>query len=228
MSLTSVVLPYWNRPEALAKSLKLMAKHYGGEIEVIVADDGSYIPPVLKGPYPFYVRHYALEAKTVAKNPCVPINRGVAISTGDVVVISNPEVLHMARVLNEMRAELESIGPKGYVLAAAWCPEENAWHCHSSIAGDRPDGIRQPPGSGFHFCAMLHRELWNEAGGFDEDYRDGAGYDDPDWVNRLARVGARFKIRDDLVVIHPRSGAKSNWPPGAFERNRELFLRKWA
>lgn len=222
----SLILPYWDRPLALARALAALAERYD-DLEVVIVDDGNATPPPLDGDYPFAVRVVHLTLKDGPLNPCVPINAGVAAATGDIIVLSNPEIIHTRPVLQEMAAELERLGPKGYVLAAAWCPEAGEWHCHSSIAGDRPDGVRQPAGSGFHFCAMLHRDLFREAGGFDEEYRDGAGYDDPDWVNRLHRAGAVFKIRDDLVVLHPKQGATTRWPPGAFTRNRKRFFAKW-
>ena len=75
--------------------------------------------------------------------------------------------------------------------------------------------------------AMMHRSLWDAAGGFDEEYRRGAGYDDPDFVLRLHRAGAKFLIRDDLVVEHVRQGAHAAWAPGMYVRNREIFMRKW-
>jgi GT2 family glycosyltransferase len=84
-----------------------------------------------------------------------------------------------------------------------------------------------PPGSDYHFMAMMHRSLWKAAGGFDEDYRQGAGYDDPDFVLRLHRAGAKFCIRDDLVVEHTRSCAHARWTPEQYARNRALFFSKW-
>lgn len=224
----SICLPYWNRPAALADALQSYRRHYDClAMEIVVADDGSSAAPDLAGEWPWPVRVIHLPPKDVALNPCVPMNEAVAASRGDVLVLSNAEIIHDQSVLPAMAAELRRLGPKGYVLAAAWCPDDGDWHCHSSIAGNGAGLVRQPPGSGFHFCAMLTRSLWDAAGGFDEDYRQGAGYDDPDWVNRLARAGAVFRIRDDLVVTHPRTAARSKWPAGAFERNRALFFSKW-
>lgn len=81
-----------------------------------------------------------------------------------------------------------------------------------------------PEGSGFHFCAMLNRTLWDKAGGFDEDYRDGHACDDNDWLWRLESAGAKFLMRDDLVVQHFQS--EVNWG-GRLARNRRLLKQKW-
>jgi len=223
----SVVLPYWNRRNALLASLDLMAQHYSG-IEVVVVDDGcqpSEAFEVVKD-YPFFLSVVKLPLKDQPKNPCVPINAGVKAASFDVVVISNPEILHETPVLTQMQWELEELGDMGYVLAACWCEEEKQWHCHSSMEV-RPDREPVPRGTGYHFCAMLNKSLFWKAGGFDEEYREGAGWDDPDWVNRLIVAGAKFKIRDDLVVKHPKRGAQTDWRGGMMERNQEIYRRKW-
>lgn len=226
LDLTSLILPYWQRQAETDKSLALLSQHYKG-LEVVIVDDGSPVPFQLREWPNIDVKLIRLPDKTIAKNPCVPINIGVRNSRGDYIVLSNPEVLHEKPVLQEMLEAVQT-SPMAYVVAAAWCPENKTWHCHSTrkhcpksdAGGIIPDGV------GYHFCSMLHRTLWDKAGGFDEIYRDGAGYDDPDWVMRLLSVGAEFIMRDDLVVLHPRS-IKSKWPAGAFVRNREIFLRKW-
>jgi GT2 family glycosyltransferase len=76
--------------------------------------------------------------------------------------------------------------------------------------------------------SMMHRSLWDKCGGLDEQYREGCGYDDPDFVMRLNRAGAKFVIRDDLVVEHVRAGARAQWPREGYVRNRALFMQKWA
>jgi hypothetical protein len=220
--LISLVLPYWDRSGAACRSLDLIRRLYP-DIEVVVVDDGT--------PEPFpegWWKLVRLPYKPGPLDPCVPLNRGVAAAVGDVIAISCIEVLHnRGPVLGAMLEELQRGGRDTYVQAACWAPDNDCWHAHSSIAGLTFEGRRMPAGGCFHFMSMLTRELWDRAGGFDEDYREGAGYDDPDFLLRLARAGAKFVMRDDLVVEHPRAGARSAWKPGMHERNRRLFRSKW-
>jgi len=225
----SIVMPYWRRAEVTKRSLELYRQHYEGalDFEVVLVDDGSHDFEEDRFPWLKVIR---LPLKDVPKNPCVPINAGVLVSRGDVIVLTNPEILHNRPVLGDMLATLRELGENGYVLAACWYEREKQWHCHSHLTESgwhRGGSVKQPIGSGFHFCAMLNRSLWDRAGGFDEDYRDGSHYDDPDWVNRVARAGAIFKIRDDLVVEHIRDGCYTDWPSGAADRNKALFMSKW-
>jgi glycosyltransferase involved in cell wall biosynthesis len=225
----SLILPYWQRQAAADRAMGSLIRHYPAlDLEVIVVDDGS--PEPYRAPMtPFPVRVVRLPSKTQAKNPCVPINAGVAVARGELIAISNPEIIHASPVLHGLKDTLSELGPSGYVLAACWCSDQQRWHCHSSRRhrDDNDVGRFLPEGAGYHFLGLMHRSLWLEAGGFDEDYRDGAGYDDPDFVMRLAQAGAEFAIRDDLVVEHQREGAHAIWPSGAHDRNRRIFLNKW-
>lgn len=226
----SIVLPYWNRQMAADRALATLERTYAGEIdfEVVVVDDGSPEPFQLNQSYPFNVRVVRMPMKLEPRNPCVPINIGVREARGDIIVLSNPETEHTAMVLPAMLEQLQALGENGYVMAACWCPEHAAWHCHSSVTTAQDQGIPQPEGSGLHFCAMLSRSLWDRTGGFDEDYRAGAAYEDNDFVMRLHKAGAIFCLRDDLVVLHRKTGATTNWLPGQHRQNRNLFFRKWA
>lgn len=221
----SVVMTFWQRQEAWNKALELMVKHYADlDMEIIVVADGCECEQQVITPWP--VRIYHLPEKDAAMDPCVPLNVAVAMARGDVLVWQNPEILHEMPVLQGMLEELERIGPKGFVLASAWCPEQEMWHTHStrfSLA----DGWKVPPGSGFSFCGMLYKRFWYEVGGNDDIYRLGAGYCDTDFNKRAEKAGAIFKIRDDLKVIHPKTGARTNWPAGGFDRNQAIFNEKW-
>lgn len=221
----SLVMPYWQRRAATDASLAAMAAHYRDlDMEVVIVDDGSPEPYHAPMGLPWPVRVLRLPEKSGPLNPCVPFNRGVEAARGDFIGITNPEMLHVRPVLQQMIDQLT--GPQAYVMAA--CRYGNTWHAHSSISGRVEAGIQMPAGAVYHFLAVMHRGLWRRAGGFDEDYRDGAGYDDNDLLLRLQRVNADFIIRDDLVVEHVREGARAKWRPEQFERNKQLFQRKWA
>ena len=218
----SIILPYWMRQEAADKALLSLERLYAGiDFEVVIVDDGSEVPFV-NPCTALDVRVYTLPKKRIAKSPLAGWNLGVEKARGEIVILSCVEVIHEAPVIEQLAAHVRQVGPKGYVLASAWCPEEGVYHCHSTV---------QPPynapGTGIGFCAALHKSLYVEAGGFDPDYRDGAGYEDCDWINRLLRAGAIFVHRDDLRVIHPKTGATIAWGGERFERNFALFRKKW-
>lgn len=222
----SLILPYFQRQAATDESLRLMALHYfDTDLEVVIVNDGG--EPYQKPTLSLDIKVILLSPKTNPLNPCVPYNRGVSGSKGDYIALSNPEILHTEPVLEQMLSECKR-DPLNYVMAACWCPDQQRWHAHSSRKrrDDNDVGAYIPNGADYHFLTMMHRSLWDKTG-FDEDYRQGAGYDDPDFVRRLHKAGAKFIMRDDLVVQHPRKGARADWTGEMFARNRAIFMSKW-
>lgn len=218
----SLILPYWDRQEAANKAIHLLEKQYPGmDLEVVVVDDGNKIP--------FVSPATSLNLKVIRlpnkPNPTPQSrawNAGVHAATGNIICLSCVEILHEKPVLQKMAEQLKQMGKNGYVLASAWCPEINDWQCHSSFEVET-----LPKGTGPSFCGMLYRKTFDIVGGFDENYHDGAGYEDKDFVYRLLDAGVKFKIMDDLTVIHPKTGASIQWPSKGFERNRKLYMKKW-
>lgn len=222
----SLILPYWDRKEAADEALRRLDALYADlDLEVIVVDDGNrerYVPP----PGRLDIRVIYGPEKDEPKSPCTCWNVGVRAATGDLLALSCVEILHADQVLQQLAATVMECGHKAYALAAAWCPELREWHCHSA---HRSAGAPEmPAGFGRAFLGVLHRSLYEAAGGWDEDYRDGAGWEDLDFARRLERAGALPIFRDDLVVIHPKKGASIRWGAEKFARNEALYREKWA
>ncbi len=215
-------MPYWRRPAALAACIASYRDLYGPALDIVVADDGSGDVPAVDA------RILRLPAKAGALNPSVPFNRAALVATGDILVLTNPEVIHKTAILEQMLLSLSALGPLGYVAAACWSPGQGWWFCHSKKGAK--DGERGrapiPPGAGLHFCAMLRRSLYEAVGGFSEEYRDGQGYEDNDLLWKLQKAGARFAIRDDLVTEHIDC-PPTKWPAGGMARNRAIYEARW-
>lgn len=236
----SLILPYWDRQPAADQALALLARGYRGlDLEIIVVDDGSPTPFVApdwvhedpevgRAPDPQKprLRVVRLPAKQEPKSPVTCWNAGVRAARGDLIAISCIEILHHDPVLAQMAEELERQGPDGYVLAAAWCPDLREWHCHSMAASRGAPPV--PAGTGRAFLGIMHRGLYERVGGFDEVFREGAGWEDMDFILRMQRAGAKFCIRDDLVVIHTKAGASIAWGREKFARNKAIFDERWS
>lgn len=217
----SVCVPHWNRASELARMYREYLTLYPGlELEFSVCDDGSSPRP----PAPHRGTLTCLPVKDHALNPCVPLNVAVMHARGEILVLTGPEVEHRVPILPIMAAALEAGGEFDYLMAS--CQDvDGRWLCGSRVRGGEDGRGPMPAGSGFHFCAMLRRELFERAGGFDEEYRAGQAFEDNDWLYRLEHAGARFVMRDDLIVWHRRMPCA--WPAGGHERNRRLFESKW-
>ena len=87
------------------------------------------------------------------------------------------------------------------------------------------DERTKPQGSLFHYCAVMHRSLFEEVGGIDESYRNGWAYEDTDLLWKLFEAGARFRV-SDTRVYHSQTSFKFKAlkPPS----NRAKFEARWA
>ena len=218
----SLLLPYWDRQKAADEAiLRLDALYPDLDLEVIVVDDGNAVQ--------FRTPNVGLDVKVIRlprkdepKSPCLCWNEAAKAATGEILVLSCIEILHDKPVLGELAKAVTNGGKDAYVLASTYCPDTKEWHCHSSVHVPTC-----PEGSGIGFCSALHRELYFRAGGFNEEYRDGAGYEDRDFIWRLHESGAKFIKRDDLTVIHPKKGASIAWGSEKFARNLSIYESKW-
>lgn len=205
----SVCVPYWDRPDELTEMIGMYMDMYADlDWEIVVAEDGQRYPLAPVG----RCRFVTLPAKTCPLNPCVPINAAVRAALGDVIVLTNPEVRHPEPILAELVGMLD--GPDDYVSVPCYDVDRRMW-----VAGPGARYLEPlPPRAHFHFLAACRRTLWDKAGGFDERYRYGQGYDDADWLWRLDAVGATFKCLTDVRVTHTHS--RTQW---GLPSNRELY-----
>lgn len=210
-------MPYWNRQAELDRALTAYDHLYPHlNLEFSICDDGS-TPPV----YAPGARVTTLPKKDYALNPCVPINTAIRASTGDVIVLTNPEIEHREPVLDDMLAALQD--ENDYVMTGCRDTNTERWLAGPETKYGREGREPSPPGGHFHFCTMFHRSLFDRLGGFDEQYRTGQGCDDNDWLWMLYAAGANFKYVDG-VVWHYRTPHK--WT-GTTAKNAAILRAKW-
>ena len=90
----SIVMSYHDRRKQLLKTLDSI--HYFGDPEIIIVDDASDeriedIPGIT-------VIRIEPGQKTWI-NPCIPFNIGFARAKGDMIIIQNPECIHIGDIL---------------------------------------------------------------------------------------------------------------------------------
>lgn len=222
----SVIMPYWRRQAALDRNLRQYRELYPDfPLEIIVVDDGSPDPAVIDGEFPWPVNLIRLPAKSDPKDPVVPLNVGAQFARGEYLLITGPEIVHRAPLLDGL---LETARSKAlaYVSPSVW--GGSWWYCHPTDMpkDDAVGRAASPKMAALHFCALLRRDVFWAVDGFDQAYRDGAGYSDNDFLWKLNDIGVSFSIRDDLIADHEKC-ERCNWPAGAFDRNRTIFERKW-
>ena len=210
-------MPYWVRQEALDRSLAAYQRVYGGrlDLEISICDDGS--PKQVRAPGCTVT---TLPRKDIGLNPCVPINAAVRASSGEVIVLTNPEIEHREDVLTGMLAMLEHADD--YITVA--CRDVGGlWLAGPEVDYTKHGRLPVPAGAHFHFCAMLRRELFDKVGGFDEGYRHGRACEDNDWLWSLHEAGARFRLAPGVVWHYQTPHAYQ----GTHESNKGRLKARW-
>ncbi|MDD5006561.1 MAG: glycosyltransferase [Candidatus Omnitrophica bacterium] len=254
----SLVLAYYNRRRSLINTLNSI-EYYNKDrdIEVIIVDDCSSEPERIddlpaKYKIPVYVIPVTQEFKRKSWScPVITFNIGFNYVTGDIVIIQNPENLHVGDIVG---STLDNMRKNTYLSFGCYSmTEKDTDSLHNKInkaknfTGEfikksvgKFEGFVNPwkdgdncwynhsvyrPGFNYFCCAMPRKDL-EELSGFDERYAHGFAYDDCELLIRIARKPMFQKHIDDPFVIHqfhPVSDYKKNAVPT--ERNRQLYMK---
>ena len=169
-------------------------------------------------------------------DPGPAYNYGVKNSTGEYILLSNPEIVHDSDVLAGLDTEFTT--PGAYVLCSCMnvrnfkdiasaesisgglVYEKIEWYQHSIHWNRR-----------LNFCSGISRADYDRIGGFDEDYRFGYTCTDVDFLRRVVTGGLRITLRDDLVTLHqnhPRVyGITAEELAEKFRINQKVLKEKW-
>lgn len=242
----SIVTSYYNRKKLFEKTLKsIQSSKRCDDIELVVVDDGSKPSERLEDSisgysYPIKLIRVEPEEKNYV-NPCVPYNRAIKESTGDIVIIQNPECFHVGDVidyalentkednyltfstyaLSKEATEVLGSGEIKLLAKASSAGHLEGWYNHSTI-NPRP----------LHFTSSITRKNLEILGGFDESFADGIGFDDDDLLARIKDLGLQVEIVDSPMVLHQNHydaesfENKTMGDPSLTQKNHLLYFSK--
>ena len=152
-------------------------------------------------------------------NPCIPYNVGLRASSGEIVILQNPECCHVGDVLaytqsninddNYLsfhcfacdRNDLKLIHQNMPINYYKQQPSKSRWYNHKT---HRP--------AAYHFCSAISRNNLIKLNGFDERFAYGHSYDDDELVQRIKNLGLNITFVEDPHVIHQFHGKSFNNP----------------
>ena len=246
----SVVISYYNRRDLFIKTLQSISNtQFKGEFEIIVVDDASIKPQHIDD-LPELFPKLNLKVMQIDKkdkwwiNPCIPNNIGFEIASGDVIIIQNPECLHMGDIISYAA---ENIGINKYIVFGCYAVDYDKTAQISRITGSdilTINGIIQPTNDmlldqcpymdrwyqhseysprGLNFCTTITKQDLEDLGGFDELYAYGQCYDDAEFVRRIRRKGMYVDMIDSPFVVHQCHGYGSHNDMNLVNLNNNLF-----
>ncbi|MFW6243463.1 MAG: glycosyltransferase family 2 protein [bacterium] len=214
----SIVMGYYNRKKHLVNTLWSMSKSRYKNFEVIVVDDGSSISHRvrdLEKEFSFLKVHRINIKDKIYRNPCVPLNEAISHSTGDIIIIQNPECFHYDDIIKYTAENIDNGKYLAFSTLNKDCvtditkfmnkdkmknfkdsfeiTKRDRWYCHGE---HRPKAL--------NFCTAISRKDLSELNGFDERYANGIERDDAEFLERIQRKGMDIVFVDDHLVIHQK------------------------
>lgn len=227
----SIVMAYYNRTEQLELTLRTIRRQYTDDIEIIIVDDASEPDRAAR----LVTEHFDMDINLIEVqksdrtwiNPCIPYNIGFGHSTGRLVVIQNPECLHVGNVINWAR---QYTTPNRYMTFSCYnsvldefnvfrsilrqpCSDEEIQERIMRVIKINQHGRVRPitddeywfnhptiHPTQYHFCSVITRDNLFDLGGFDERYANGYCWDDNELLWRVKQKGL------EVIIVGPEHG----------------------
>ena len=254
----SIVIAYYNRKDQFIKTLQTIKKSKIKNLEIIVVDDASYPEQCVNSFIDNVKDNLNIKVITIDDNkkkwinPCIPYNLGFKEATGDIIVIQNPEVMHVGDCLDFIIKNLEL----GDWLSFN-CYGTPSLEYNENIIKLNDDQIyevinknnfriggnsvmRDDVGGwvnhfnnhfvAYHYLAAIHKEdlLKKMNGGFNEIFKDGIGCDDDDFIKRLIYNKFNFKIsrfeQNIPFCIHLYHEKPKQLKENDYKINKNIFI----
>jgi hypothetical protein len=208
--MVSILMPYYDRAKQFDVTLFSFEHHYkdvGYEVVLVEDHKNKASEPLHTQLLQIVEKHPTIKIKvlddnTTNYNPCRKYNYAAKNSSGEILIITNPETPHINNVLSAT----SDLGDPDYMVFAcqyvslAKHPIKDfselqydfkEWYQHSQY---NPRCI--------HFCTAIRRSFWDKLGGFDERYADAIAWEDNDFVRMIEAAGVKIKQMDGILTVH--------------------------
>jgi GT2 family glycosyltransferase/glycosyltransferase involved in cell wall biosynthesis len=230
----SIVVPVFNHAPVTRRCLdSLLEQPTDVSHEIVVVDDSSSdATPEVLAAYGNAIRVVTRERNGGFAAAC---NDGAGAADGDDLVFLNNDTIPQPGWLDALvayadrHAEAAVVGSKllypndtiqhvGVVISQDLYPR----HLYSGFPADHPASEKSRR---FQVvtaaCALMRRDAFEEAGGFDDAFVN--GYEDVDLCFRLAEAGSEIHYCHESVLCHLEAVTRAAESPA----NHELYLRRW-
>lgn len=223
----SIITCTYNRLPQLKRGLATIMPQSDMFNEIIVIDDGStdgtkeYFESLQTNTKYIYLNH------PEPRISCIPRNIGIRQATGDVIIFTEPEALHISNTIERLLIQMQR-HPENTILASqVWTmqrriseslrdeyftdPQKIIDHPYAMMTDNAHPQNTKAIDSDWAITGERHcnagvlfatRKVWLEKiTGFDESF-EGHGWDDFDLFNRLALIEHGIIKCPEIAVIH--------------------------
>lgn len=230
----SIIIATFNRSLQLSRGLITILKQEILPDEIVIIDDGSVDDTrkvcesfkVLAAGFGVGLKYKYLNHPE-HRISSIPRNVGIKQSTGDLIIFTEPEILHVGNTIKQLLDLMKSNPNKVPVATQIWTIQQKIYDKLNQDNFERPmtilthkyaqltespnlDNLKAPnsdwaiTGSKncLTGCLFACEKKWLlDIGGFDESF-EGHGWDDFDLFERFNLYGTPILKTDDIIVIH--------------------------
>ena len=224
----SLIMASFNRAELLDVGLgSLCDKRFKYPFEVVVVNDGKDndgTKEVCKKykdrlDIKYVFSGHRNKKKLISRNPAIPNNIAIKQSSGDIIILSCPEILHLNRTIDYL-VNVLLLHKRAIAIPDCMYFDDDGiftkrcvdgkWNGKTAISNrlsKREDHVQMP------FLLGVWKDRVLNIGGYDEDFI-GYASEDNDFVNRLIKSGCVYK-RTPAEIVHLYHGPRC--PEGRLE-----------
>ncbi|AEH36966.1 glycosyltransferase family 2 protein [Halopiger xanaduensis] len=248
--LVSVIVPTYNRPERLVRSLESIAEQTYDELEIVVVDDCSETPASeaiepLRDEFPYelvVIRHDENRGANAARNT------GIREASGEFLAfLDDDDEWAPSKVRRQVAAFRRAPEDVGLVYTALQLVDDDGEEIRTtdaSVSGDVTRTLLCRNAIGSFSCVMVRNAAVDDAGLLDEEF---PSWQDLDWYIRISEewrveaipeplvtnhAGSHDRITDDLESLiqetYPRFLWKHRPRAASYGRFFERKMRAWA
>lgn len=248
--LVSVIVPTYNRPERLVRSLESIAEQTYDELEIVVVDDASETPAAeaiepLRDDFPYelvVIRHDENQGANAARNT------GIREASGEFLAfLDDDDEWAPSKVRRQVAAFQRASDDVGLVYTALRLVDDDGGVIRTtdaSVSGDVTRTLLCRNAIGSFSCVMVRAAAVDDAGLLDEEF---PSWQDLDWYIRISEAwrveaipeplvtnhaGGHDRITDDLEALvretYPRFLWKHRPRAASYGRLFERKMRAWA
>jgi len=210
MKKASIIIPSFNRDNLLKHTLNSYTRQtIFKDIEIIVVDDFPFTDSCQNLCKQYNVNFISTKRNNSDwRGPCISINIGVKKATADIIVITNAEMYILDNNSLENLINMVNKNDLFYSTASFIKDDDgrflNGLESNNIFNGD----INNFPNlrNTLPFFMAIRKDIVFEIRGYDEEFCNGVGADDRDFVERIQKYGCSMKVSDSKIIhlYHPR------------------------
>ncbi len=211
----TVITVVYNAVETIENTIRSVINQKCHDLEYIIVDGGSTdgTLDIIKK-YDFYVDRWISEPDAGIYDA---MNKGVAMATGDIIAFLNANDMYVPGALEYVEQQFMNNEIQVLWTRVRYSKNGSMLESNSVELKILPYGM-----AGCHQGVYASKQIFDDIGGFDAQYKISADYD---WLLRVYKKGSVIYCSDEITAIYDRSGVSSNNVQLLRKESKEIAMK---